>query len=156
MLFRSLSIVGAVLLTPHVGMYYGLHHWTAAMTGGLVDARLMSFVDISLLGPLGQLGMIPMLAWIAQNAPDARKATYFSAFTAFMDLAQSAGTLIAKYLNQVFVVTRATGGHRGDVRAPVANYQAFGPLLITIILLTLAIPLVTVFIVQRTRFRAIE
>ena len=150
-----LSVVAAVLLTPNLGMYYGLHHWTAAKTGGLVDARLISLIDISLLGPLGQLGMIPMLAWIAQNAPDARKATYFSAFTAFMDLAQSAGTLIAKYLNRVFVVTRTIGGGR-DGGGSVANYQAFGPLLITIILLTLAIPLVTVFIVQRTRFRAIE
>ena len=31
-----LSIAGAILFLPSVGMYYGFHNWTASLTGGVV------------------------------------------------------------------------------------------------------------------------
>jgi hypothetical protein len=40
-----LTIAGAVLAVPIIGMFYGLHHWTSAMTGGVVDARFIALVD---------------------------------------------------------------------------------------------------------------
>ena len=58
-----------MLSLPIVGMYYGLHQWTAAHTGGVVDARFIALVDTALESPLGQIAMIPMLAWIANSAP---------------------------------------------------------------------------------------
>ena len=61
-----LTVVGTLLSLPIVGMYYGLHEWTAAHTGGVVDARFIALVDTALESPLGQIAMMPMLAWIAQ------------------------------------------------------------------------------------------
>ena len=64
-----LTIVGAVLSLPVLGLYHGLHHGTMAVTGGAVDARDIVLVSTTLASPLGQISMIPMLAWIANSAP---------------------------------------------------------------------------------------
>ena len=37
-----LTIVGTVLSLPQVGMYYGLHEWTAARTGGSTSGQCAS------------------------------------------------------------------------------------------------------------------
>lgn len=57
-----LTVTGVLLTVPIVSMYYGLHQWTAALTGGLVDARFIALVNTALESPLGQIAMIPMLA----------------------------------------------------------------------------------------------
>ena len=57
-----LTLTGFLLSLPTLGMFYGLHHWTAAVTGGIVDARFIALVDTALESPLGQIAMIPMLA----------------------------------------------------------------------------------------------
>ncbi|HJT19011.1 MAG TPA: hypothetical protein VJ746_00995, partial [Nitrospira sp.] len=72
-----LTIAGFVLAVPIVAMYYGLHKWTATVTGGVVDARFIALINTALESPLGQIAMIPMLAWIANSAPANLKATYF-------------------------------------------------------------------------------
>src|SRR5262245_338041 len=59
-----LTIVGTLLSLPNLGMYYGLHEWTAAHTGGVVDQRFIALINTALESPLGQVAMIPMLAWI--------------------------------------------------------------------------------------------
>ncbi len=64
-----LTVIGALLSLPIIGMYYGLHEWTAAHTNGVVDARFIALIDTALESPLGQIAMIPMLAWIANSAP---------------------------------------------------------------------------------------
>ena len=64
-----LVVTGLVLSAPTVGMYYGLHQWTAALTDGAVGARTIMLVNTTLAAPLGQVAMIPMLAWIARSAP---------------------------------------------------------------------------------------
>ena len=74
----TLAILSAAFALPTLGMFYGLHHWTSAMTGGIVDARFIALVDTAVESPLGQLAMIPMLAWIARSAPENLKATYFA------------------------------------------------------------------------------
>lgn len=61
---------------PIIGMYFGLHEWTASITGGFVDARFIVLIDTALESPLGQIAMIPMLAWIANSAPEKLKATF--------------------------------------------------------------------------------
>lgn len=55
-----LTIAGAVLALPIIGMFYGLHHWTLAMTGGVVDARFIALVDTALESPLDHIAMMPM------------------------------------------------------------------------------------------------
>ncbi len=94
--------MGAVLSLPIVGLYYGLHHWTASLTGGVVDAHFIVVVNTALESPLGQIAMIPMLAWIANSAPQNLKATYFAIMASFTNLALSASQLGTKYLNQAY------------------------------------------------------
>ena len=78
-----LSIAGAVLFLPSVGMYYGFHQWTASLTNDVVDARFIAIFNTALESPLGQVSMIPLLAWIARNAPAHLKATFFAVFASF-------------------------------------------------------------------------
>ena len=70
-----LTVIGTILTIPIVSMYYGLHEWTARMTGGVIDARFIALIDTALESPLGQISMIPMLAWIANSAPANLKAS---------------------------------------------------------------------------------
>ncbi|HWA13360.1 MAG TPA: hypothetical protein VHA15_09735, partial [Burkholderiales bacterium] len=100
-----LTVTGTFLSAPIIGMFYGLHEWTAAHTGGVVDARFIVLVDTALESPLGQIAMVPMLAWIANSAPDKLKATFFAVMASFTNLALSAAQLGTKYLNQAFTVT---------------------------------------------------
>jgi hypothetical protein len=74
----ALTIAAGILSLPNIGLYYGLHEWTAAHTGGVVDARFIAIIDTAIESPLGQIAMIPMLAWIAKNAPPHLKATFFA------------------------------------------------------------------------------
>ena len=151
-----LSIIGTVLLLPSVGMYYGLHEWTAALTGGVVDARFIAVINTALESPLGQVAMIPMLAWIAKNAPAHMKATFFAVFASFTNLALSAASLGTKYLNQVFVVTREVKDKvTGDI-VSIADYSELGFLLITVMLITLILPIGAVMLIQKTSLKTTD
>jgi len=147
----TLTIFGTLLALPTLGMVHGLHHWTAAMTGGVVDARVIALIDTALESPLGQVAMIPMLAWIARSAPDNLKATYFAVMASFTNLALSLSQLGTKYLNQIFEITRAT---KTATAQSAANYTELGPLLLTTICLGFAIPFIAIAIVKLTRFKS--
>ena len=149
-----LTLAAFFLGLPIVSMYYGLHEWTAAVTGGLVDARFIALVNTALESPLGQISMIPMLAWIANSAPANLKATYFAVMASFTNLALSLGQLGTKYLNELFVVTR-------EVRDPVTNaiqtpddYSQLGLLLIVQALLGLALPFAAILFARFSRYRS--
>ncbi|MEL0062391.1 MAG: hypothetical protein VW801_02630, partial [Candidatus Puniceispirillum sp.] len=148
-----LSIAGAVLFLPSIGMYYGLHHWTAAHTGGVVDAKFIAIVNTAVESPLGQVSMIPLLAWIARNAPPHMKATFFAVFASFTNLALSASALGTKYLNQVFLVTREVKDKITGEIVTMADYSELGLLLITVLLITLIVPVGAVMFIQQSRFR---
>jgi hypothetical protein len=149
-----LTLAGFVLALPIVGLYYDLHHWTAAMTGGLVDARTIMIVDTTLESPLGQISMIPMLAWIANSAPANLKATYFAVMASFTNLALSLSQLGTKYLNEIFIVTREVrDGASGALKVP-ADYSQLGDLLIIQVMLGLALPFAAILLVRLTRLRS--
>ena len=148
-----LTIVSTVIGTPIVGMYYGLHHWTAAHTGGVVDARMIVLIDTAIESPLGQIAMVPMLAWIANSAPDRLKATFFAVMASFTNLALAAAQLGTKYLNQMFVVTREVKNASGVVTTPADFYQ-LGVLLILTTVIGFVLPLLAVLFVKATRFRS--
>ena len=151
-----LSIVGSVLLLPSVGMFYGLHIWTASFTNGVVDARFIAIINTALESPLGQVSMIPLLAWIARNAPRHLKATFFAIFASFTNLALSASALLTKHLNTWFIITRAVKDKITDAILSIADYSELGILLISVTLLTLLVPILAVWLVQKTRFRTNE
>ncbi|HEY5761679.1 MAG TPA: hypothetical protein VIS73_00580, partial [Rhodocyclaceae bacterium] len=148
-----LTVIGTVLSLPNIGMYYGLHEWTAAHTGGVVDARFIAVIDTALESPLGQVAMIPMLAWIANSAPARLKATFFAVMASFTNLALSASQLGTKYLNRLFSVTR-------EVRDPVTqavvvaeDYGELGWLLMAAALIGFTLPMLAILAVRVFRWR---
>ncbi|MCP5292807.1 MAG: hypothetical protein H6938_09840 [Burkholderiales bacterium] len=148
-----LTIAGTVLSLPIIGMYYDFHVWTASMTGGVVDARFIALIDTALESPLGQIAMIPMLAWIANSAPDRLKATFFAVMASFTNLALSASQLGTKYLNQFYVVTREVKDTvTGEISIP-ADYSELGHLLITVTVIGLVLPIVSIILIKHSRFR---
>jgi hypothetical protein len=151
-----LSIAGAVLFLPSISMYYGMHHWTSSLTGGVVDARFIAIINTAVESPLGQVSMIPLLAWIAKNAPAHLKATFFAVFASFTNLALSASALGTKYLNQVFIVTREVKDKITNDIVTTADYSELGFLLITVAAIALILPVGTVIIIQHSRFRTTD
>ena len=147
----TLTVFGTLLTMPTLALYYGLHHWTSAMTGGVVDARFIAIVNTALESPLGQIAMIPMLAWIAQCAPNALKATFFAVMASFTNLALSASQLGTKYLNSVFLVTREVRDASGRVSVP-ADYGELGVLLVTAILIGFFAPMLAIAIARFSRW----
>ena len=149
-----LTIIGTLLALPIVSMFYGLHEWTARMTGGVVDARFIALIDTALESPLGQISMIPMLAWIANSAPANLKATFFAVMASFTNLALSLSQLGTKYLNEIFVITREVkDAATGAVQTP-ADYSQLGSLLIVQVLLGLALPFAAIMFAKVTRFKS--
>jgi MFS family permease len=124
-----LAVAGTVLSLPNVGLVYGLHYWTEDVFG--FGARTIAIVDAATSSPFAQLSMIPLLTLIAYYAPEGHRATWFALMASLMNLALVAGQLQTKYLNEIFVVAR---GH----------YAELGPLLITVVMLGLVIPLAAI------------
>jgi hypothetical protein len=148
-----LTVCGTVLALPIVGMFYGLHEWTARLTGGVVDARFIALVDTAIESPLGQIAMIPMLAWIARSAPANLKATYFAIMASFTNLALSLSQLGTKYLNQLYVVTREVKDPASGAIATPADYSQLGDLLITTTAIGLLLPFAAILVARSLRLR---
>jgi len=148
-----LTIAAGILSLPSIGLYYGIHEWTARWTNGIVDARFIAIINTAIESPLGQISMIPMLAWIAKNAPANLKATFFAIMASFTNLALSASSLGTKYLNRIFIVAREVKDQATGEITTLADYSELGILLIIVSLVTLTFPLATVFFIQRSRYK---
>ena len=149
-----LTVTGFVLALPIVCMYYGLHQWTAKVTGGMVDARFIALIDTALESPLGQIAMIPMLAWIANSAPVNLKATYFAVMASFTNLALSFSQLGTKYLNEIYVVTREVREPAAGVLQVPADYSQLGELLVVQLALALILPFAAIAFAKVSRFKS--
>ncbi len=146
-----LTLAVALLALPNIGMYYGLHQWTASVTNGVVDAHFIALVDTAAESPLSQIAMIPMLAWIAHSAPANLKATFFAVMAAFANLALALSQLITKYLYKIFSVSREIKDKAsGAIKVP-EDYSELGMLMITATLIAVSLPLLTVLVVRRLR-----
>jgi hypothetical protein len=151
-----LTVAGGVLSLPNIGLYYGVQEVTAALTGGVVDARFIAILDTALESPLGQIAMIPMLAWIARNAPSHLKATFFAVMASFTNLALSASSLLTKYLNEVFVITREVRDPASGAITTPADYSQLGVLLLIVSGVAVVLPLLAVALVQRSQLRSTD
>ena len=148
-----LTIAAGILSLPNIGLYYGLHEWAAPRTGGIVDARFIAILDTAIESPLAQISMIPMLAWIAKNAPAHLKATFFAVMASFTNLALSASSLGTKYLNQIYAVTREVRDRVTDALQVPPDYSELGWLLITVAVIAVVTPLLTIALIQHSRLR---
>ena len=149
-----LTIASTILYIPIVGMFYGLHQWTAAITGGIVDARFIALADTALESPLGQIAMIPMLAWIANSAPSHLKATFFAVMASFTNLALSASQLGTKYLNQLFTVSREVKERGTEIITTPANYSDLGWLMLSAMMLGFLVPIAAVLLIRYSRLKS--
>ncbi len=143
-----LTLAGTMLSLPNIALYYGIHHWTGPLTGGVMDARFLAIINTALESPLGQIAMIPMLAWIAQSAPENLKATFFAVMASFTNLALSASQLGTQYFNRIFTVTREVRDTATAVVTIPADYSELGILLITATVLGLVLPLLVIGLVR--------
>jgi hypothetical protein len=149
----ALTVAATVLSLPYLGMYYGMHEWTARMTGGVVDARFIAIVNTALESPLGQIAMIPMLAWIANSAPANLKATFFAIMASFTNLALAFSQLGTKYVNKIFVVTREVRDPATGALQVPADYSQLGDLLLVVILLGFFLPFAAILLVRAVRLK---
>jgi hypothetical protein len=149
-----LTILSTFLALPFLGMFYGLHEWTSAMTGGVVDARFIAVIDTAIESPLGQIAMIPMLAWIANSAPAHLKATFFAVMASFTNLALSLSQLGTKYLNQLYTVSREVRDPATDIVKTAADYSELGTLIMLSIGIGLLLPFLAIFIVKMSPLKS--
>ena len=150
----ALTVVGTLFALPILGLYYGLHHWTTAVTGGIMDERFIAIVNIAVESPLPQIAMIPVLAWVAQHAPNTLKATYFAVMGSFLNLALSASQLGTKYLNGIFTVTREVRDAATAAVTTQADYSELGQLLVAALALGFVLPMGAIALVKVLRLRS--
>jgi len=149
-----LTVTTTALSLPIIGMFHGLHEWTAAHTGGVVDARFIAIANTALESPLGQVSMVPMLAWIANSAPPHLKATFFAVMASFTNLALSASQLGTKYLNQLYTIAREDkDAATGAITTP-ADYGELGALLVTVTVIALMLPLAAILFTRLAGLRS--
>jgi len=103
------TLAGAVLYLPNIGLFYGLHAWLG------ISARSLALIDATVSAPLAQLTMVPMLVLIARTAPRGAEATMFAIMASLMNLALSASELLTRYLNEHFAITQQDYSHLGQL-----------------------------------------
>lgn len=131
-----MTVIGSVLSLPILAMYYDIH----TMLG--VDARTVAIVDTAVASPFDYIAQVLMLTLVAIYAPEGNKGTWFALMASLMNIALSAGGLLSKYLNKIFVVTREI--HEGSTVLVPANYDDLGWLLWVVIVMGFVIPIVTI------------
>ncbi|MDQ7085221.1 MAG: hypothetical protein Q9M36_09975 [Sulfurovum sp.] len=131
-----MSIISFFLSLPILGLYYDIH----TMLG--LDARTVALVDTALASPFDYIAGVMMLTLVAIYAPEGKKGTWFALMASLMNIAMSAGGLLSKYLNQIFVLSREIKID-GIITTP-ANYDDLGVLLWTVILIGFIVPIVTI------------
>ena len=155
-LFLFLSIISAFLYIPSLLMYYGVHEYTSVITKGIVDARFIALINTAVESPISQIAMIPLLAWIARNAPMRYKATFFAVFASFTNLALSTKELATKYLNQIFIVKREVRDLETEKIIETADYSSLDGLLMSVIFIAFIIPIITIYTVQKSKFKSLD
>ena len=71
----------------------------------------------------------------------------------FTNLALSASSLLTKYLNQIYVVTREVRDRLTGAIELAADYGELGWLLIAVAAIGVAVPLLAILLIQSSRLR---
>ena len=133
-----LTVIGSILSLPILAMYYNIH----TMLG--LDARTVALVDTALASPFDYIAGVLMLTLVAIYAPEGKKGTWFALMASLMNIALSAGGIISKYLNKIFVITREI--KEDSVIVTPANYDDLGSLLWIVIAMGFVLPIITIWI----------
>ena len=131
-----MTIIGSILSLPILAMYYDIH----TMLG--IDARTVALVDTAVASPFDYIAGVLMLTLVAIYAPEGHKGTWFALMASLMNIALSAGGLLSKYLNKIFIMTREIK-EEGVIVTP-ANYDDLGMLLWVVIIVGFIVPILTI------------
>lgn len=131
-----MTIIGTILSLPILAMYYDVH----TMLG--IDARTVALVDTAIASPFDYIAAVLMLTLVAIYAPEGHKGTWFALMASLMNIALSAGGLISKYLNKIFIMTREIK-EEGHILVS-ANYDDLGMLLWIVIIIGFVVPIATI------------
>jgi len=131
-----MTVIGTVLSLPILAMYYDVH----TMLG--IDARTVALVDTAVASPFDYIAGVLMLTLVAIYAPEGHKGTWFALMASLMNIALSAGGLLSKYLNKVFIMTREI--KEEDIVVTPANYDDLGLLLWVVIIVGFIVPILTI------------
>ena len=131
-----LTIIGTILSMPIVAMYYDIH----TMLG--IDAQTIALVDTAIASPFAYIAQVLMLTLVAIYAPEGKKGTWFALMASLMNIALSAGSLLTKYLNKIFIVSREIV--KNDIITVAANYSELGSLLWIVIIVGLVVPIAVI------------
>jgi hypothetical protein len=131
-----LTIIGTVLSLPIVGMYYEVHTMLS------IEARTVAVVDTALASPFDYIAQVLMLTLVAIYAPEGKKGTWFALMASLMNIALSAGGLLTKYLNKIFVVSREVVSE--GVVTVAQDYSQLGDLLWVVVISGFVIPIVVI------------
>jgi MFS family permease len=127
-----LTVISTVLALPGLLLIFeGAMKAVTAATG--IGPRSVAMVDTAAQSPIMNLSMIPMLALIAVNAPPKWRALWFSLMASFMNVALSAGDLMTKYMNMIFVIDRG-------------KYEQLPALTVWVLLITVVIPVAAILL----------
>ncbi|CAA6803642.1 MAG: Folate carrier, cyanobacterial type [uncultured Campylobacterales bacterium] len=139
-----LVLISTVLSLPILGMYYGLHEYTAAFG---ISARDIALIDVALDSPFDYLSMVVLLTLVAVNAPEGRKGTWFALMTSLMNLALMASGLLTKYLNKIFVISREVISD--GVTISTADYSNLGILMSIVISIGFFVPVAFIYFLRK-------
>ncbi len=131
-----LTIIGTLLSLPIVAMYYDVH----TLLG--VEARTVALVDTALASPFDYIAQVLMLTLVAIYAPEGKKGTWFALMASLMNIALSAGGLLTKYLNKIFVISREVVAD--GVVTVTQDYSQLGDLLWVVVVSSFVIPIIVI------------
>jgi hypothetical protein len=109
----GLTLFSTVMSLPSLILVFQSAMAAVTRATGL-GPQSVAILDTAVQSPIVQLSMIPMLSLIAINAPAKSRAIWFALMASFMNVAITAGDLMTKYMNMIFVVER---GRYGDLPA---------------------------------------
>jgi len=99
-----ITILSTILGLPLLLLVFQWYEVTERLFG--IGAHHIALFETVALSPFGQLSMVPLLTLVAIYAPAGHRATWFALMASLLNLALSASTLLTKYLNMIFDVSR--------------------------------------------------
>ena len=130
-----LTVASTILAIPGLILVFeGAMAWTQGATG--LGPRSLAVIDSAVQSPISNLSMIPMLTLIAVNAPAGSRAVWFALMASFMNTALTAGDLMTKYMNLIFVVERG-------------NYAELPALTVWVTIIAFVLPLAAIALWRR-------
>ena len=136
-----LIIAETLFFMPELWIYYLWSNWIIWEQW----AKTIALFDTAIESPLVNISMVPMLALIAFYAPENYRWTWFAISASLMNLALTAGSLLTKYLNKIFIVSREIKNESGEIITQ-SDYSQLWELMIVKLVFAFLLPMLAILI----------